>query len=387
MGARRGRPAVPVELDDAERETLERWARRPKSSQALALRCRIVLGAASGRANNDLAAELGCHPATVSKWRKRFAQRRLDGLADDPRPGPPRKITDAVIEDVLVRTLETVPADATHWSTRSMATAAGVSQTAVSQIWRAFGLKPHLIDEYKVSPDPQFVDKVRDVAGLYLNPPEAAVVLCVDDKTQIQALDRTAPILPLMPGTPQRRTHDYRRHGTTDLFAALDAASGKVITSMTARHRSEEFRSFLNLIDKQVPDGLDVHIVLDNVSTHKTPTIKRWLLRHPRFKPPLHPHLQLPDEPRRALVLRARHQVAPPLNPPLRHRAQGLHQPLDRQLERQPETVRVAQDRRRDLRHHGRIYATNSPLRTLGVSCTVELNGRVACPPDRDSQN
>ena len=284
MGARRGRPAVPVELDDAERETLERWARRPKSSQALGLRCRIVLGAASGRANNDIAAELGCHPATVSKWRKRFAQRRLDGLADDPRPGPPRKITDAVIEDVLVRTLETTPADATHWSTRSMAAAAGVSQTAVSQIWRAFGLKPHLIDEFKVSPDPQFVDKVRDVAGLYLNPPEAAVVLCVDEKTQIQALDRTAPILPLMPGTPQRRTHDYRRHGTTDLFAALEVASGKVITSMTARHRSEEFRKFLNLIDTEIPDGLDVHIVLDNVSTHKTPTIKRWLLRHPRFK-------------------------------------------------------------------------------------------------------
>ena len=284
MGARRGRPAVEVVLDDAERETLERWARRPKSSQALALRCRIVLGAASGRANNDIAAELGCHPATVSKWRKRFAQRRLDGLADDRRPGPPRKITDAVIEDVLVRTLETVPADATHWSTRSMAAAAGVSQTAVSQIWRAFGLKPHLVDEYKVSPDPQFVDKVRDVAGLYLNPPDAAVVLCVDEKTQIQALDRTAPILPLMAGTPQRQTHDYRRHGTTDLFAALEVASGKVITSMTARHRSEEFRSFLNLIDKQVPDGLDVHIVLDNVSTHKTPTIKRWLLRHPRFK-------------------------------------------------------------------------------------------------------
>ena len=261
MGARRGRPAVLVELSGDERETLERWARRPKSSQALALRCRIVLAAAQGRANNDVAAELGCHPATVSKWRRRFAQRRLDGLADDPRPGPPRKITDAVIEDVLVRTLETVPADATHWSTRSMAKAAGVTQTAVSQIWRAFGLKPHFIGEYKVSPDPLFVEKVRDVAGLYLNPPDAAVVLCVDEKTGIQALDRTAPILPLMPGTPQRRTHDYRRCGTTDLFAALDTASGKVITSMTPRHRSEEFRKFLNLIDTQIPDSLDVHIV------------------------------------------------------------------------------------------------------------------------------
>ncbi|MXY01481.1 MAG: IS630 family transposase [Acidimicrobiales bacterium] len=283
MGARRGRPAVPVSVSGEERETLERWARRPKSSQALAMRCRIVLGAAEGRTNEDIAAELGCHPATVSKWRKRFAGRRLDGLADDPRPGPPRKITDEVIEDVLVRTLETVPADATHWSTRSMAKAAGVSQTAVSQIWRAFGLKPHLIDEYKVSPDPQFVEKTRDVVGLYLNPPDAAVVLCVDEKTGIQALDRTAPILPLLPGTPQRRSHDYRRCGTTDLFAALDTASGKVIASMTARHRSEEFRSFLNRIDKEIPDGLDVHIVLDNVSTHKTPLIQRWLIRHPRF--------------------------------------------------------------------------------------------------------
>lgn len=284
MGARRGRPAVPVVLNDEERETLERWARRPKSSQALAMRCRIVLGAAAGRANSDIASEVGCHPATVSKWRRRFAVRRLDGLADDPRPGPPRKITDAVVEDVLVRTLETAPSGATHWSTRSMAKAAGVSQTAVSQIWRAFGLKPHLVEDYKVSPDPQFVDKVRDVVGLYLNPPEAAVVLCVDEKTGIQALDRTAPILPLMPGTAQRRTHDYRRCGTTNLFAALDAASGKVITAMTARHRSEEFRKFLNLIDTQVPDELDVHIVLDNVSTHKTPAVKRWLVRHPRFK-------------------------------------------------------------------------------------------------------
>ena len=200
MGARRPRPAVPVVLNDEERETLERWARRPKSSQAPAVRCRIVLGAAAGRANSDVASEVGCHLATASKWRRRFAVRRLDGLADDPRPGPPRKITDAVVEDVLVRTLETAPSGATHPSTRSMAKAAGASQTAVSQIWRAFGLKPHLVEDYKASPDPQFADKVRDVVGLYLNPPEAAVVLCVDKKTGIGALDRTAPILLLMPG-------------------------------------------------------------------------------------------------------------------------------------------------------------------------------------------
>ena len=284
MGVRRGRPVVPVVLSCEERETLERWARRPKSSQSLAMRCRIVLGAAQDRTNSDIAVEVGCHPATVSKWRRRFVERRLDGLCDDPRPGQPRKITDAVIEDVLVRTLETAPVGATHWSTRSMAKAAGVSQTAVSQIWRAFGLKPHLIEEYKVSPDPQFVDKVRDVVGLYLNPPDAAVVLCVDEKTGIQALDRTAPILPLRPGTPQRRSHDYRRCGTTDLFAALDTASGKVIASMTARHRSEEFRSFLNQINNEVPDHLNIHIVLDNVATHKTPAVQRWLVRHPRFR-------------------------------------------------------------------------------------------------------
>ena len=279
----RGRRAVEVVLSDGERETLERWARRRKSSQALALRCRIVLGAAAGETNKSIAAALGCVEATVSKWRRRFAERRLDGLADDPRPGPPRTIGDEVVEEVLVRTLETAPEGATHWSVRLMAAAVGISPWSVHRIWRAFGLKPHLTEEFKVSPDPQFIDKVRDVVGLYLNPPDAAVVLCVDEKTGVQAIDRTAPILPLMPGVPQRRTHDYRRHGTTDLFAALDAASGKVITAMTARHRSEEFRKFLNLIDKEVPEGLDVHIVLDNVSTHKTPAIGRWLVRHPRF--------------------------------------------------------------------------------------------------------
>ena len=279
----RGRRAVEVVLSDEEREVLQRWARRPKSSQALALRCRIVLGAAAGELNKSMAARLGCSEATASKWRRRFAERRLEGLFDEPRPGPPRAITDEMVENVVVKTLEEAPGGATHWSTRSMAAATGMSQTAISRIWRAFGLKPHLTESFKVSSDPQFIDKVRDVVGLYLNPPEAAVVLCADEKTQIQALDRTAPVLPLMPGTPQRRTHDYRRFGTTNLYAALDAATGKVITAMTARHRAEEFRKFLNLIDKQVPAGLDVHIVLDNSSTHKTPAIKRWQVRHPRF--------------------------------------------------------------------------------------------------------
>ena len=283
MVKQRGRRAVIVELSEVERETLERWARRPLSSQALALRSRIVLGAAGGETNVAIAERLGCCSATVSKWRGRFALRRLDGLVDEPRPGRPRTITDEMIEEVLVRTLEETPPGATHWSTRSMAAEMGMSQKAISRIWRAFGLQPHRLGSFKVSPDPQFVDKVHDVVGLYLNPPEAAVVFCVDEKTQVQALDRTAPMLPLMPGTPQRRTHDYRRCGTTNLYAALDVASGKVISAMTARHRSEEFRRFLNLIDREVPEHLAVHIVLDNVSTHKTPTIQRWLLRHPRF--------------------------------------------------------------------------------------------------------
>lgn len=278
-----GRPTVPIVLDDEEREILQRWARRLSSSQALALRCRIVLAAADGKKNKDIAAELRCNAATVTKWRRRFAEHRLDGLHDEPRPGAPRTITDEDVERVIVKTLEETPNGATHWSTRSMAAAVGMSQTRVSQIWRAFGLKPHLVEDFKLSPDPQFIDKVRDVVGLYLNPPEAAVVVCVDEKTQIQALDRTAPVLPLLPGTPERRTHDYKRNGTTNLYAALDVASGKVISAMTARHRAEEFRKFLNLIDREVPDHLDVHVVLDNVSTHKTPSIQRWLARHPRF--------------------------------------------------------------------------------------------------------
>jgi len=281
--ATKGRPKALLVLTDEEGETLERWARRPKSAQALALRCRIVLACAQGATNKEVAKQVGVHPATVSKWRARFVARRLDGLSDDPRPGAPRSVTDDDVERVIVKTLEETPSEATHWSTRSMAKEVGMSQSAISRIWRAFGLKPHLVDDFKLSTDPQFIDKVRDIVGLYLNPPEAAVVLCVDEKTQVQALDRTAPVLPLMPGVAQRQSHDYLRHGTTDLYAALDVASGKILTQMTPQHRAIEFRKFLNLINREVPDGLDVHLVLDNLSTHKTPEIHRWLLRHPRF--------------------------------------------------------------------------------------------------------
>src|SRR5579872_507159 len=270
-----------VVLSVQERDVLERWARRPKSSQALAFRCRIVLAAAAGRASTEIAADLGCNANTVGKWRGRFARRGLDGLHDEPRPGKPRSIGDEDVERVIVKTLEEQPRDATHWSTRSMAAATGMSQTAVSRIWRAFGLKPHQTETFKLSPDPQFIDKVRDIVGLYLNPPEAAVVLCVDEKSQIQALDRSAPILPLMPGVAQRRTHDYVRNGTTNLYAALNVASGQVIADLTPRARAEEFKRFLALIDRNVPSELDVHVIVDNSSTHKTPSIQRWLLRHP----------------------------------------------------------------------------------------------------------
>jgi transposase len=272
-----------VVLTDDERQTLQRWARRHTSAQALALRCRIVLACAEGGSNVEVADRLGVSRSTVTKWRTRFVADRLDGLHDEPRPGGPRSISDDDVERVIVMTLEETPRDATHWSTRSMAQATGMSQSAISRIWRAFALKPHLVDSFKLSPDPQFIDKVRDIVGLYVNPPDAAVVLCVDEKSQIQALDRTAPILPLIPGTPERRTHDYRRYGTTNLYAALDVASGNVISSMTARHRAQEFLRFLRLIDASVPDHLDVHVVLDNSSTHKTPAVQRWLVRHPRF--------------------------------------------------------------------------------------------------------
>ena len=281
--ADRGRPTAAVALTEEERETLQRWARRHTSAQALALRCKIVLAAAEGERNRDIAARLGCHPATVGKWRNRFAEHRLDGLHDEPRPGKPRTVTDEDVERVIVKTLEGTPPDATHWSTRSMAKATGMSQPTVSRIWRAFGLKPHLAENFKLSPDPLFIDKVRDIVALYLNPPDAAVVLCVDEKSQIQALDRTAPILPLMPGVAERRSHDYVRNGTTNLYAALDVASGNVIAELTPRHRAAEFIKFLNLINRNIPPELEVHVVVDNSSTHKTPAVQRWLVRHPRF--------------------------------------------------------------------------------------------------------
>jgi transposase len=265
----------PVVLTDEERQVLEGWARRRKTAQALALRSRIVLACADGSSVSDVAAELGISRTTAGKWRARFLASRLAGLNDEPRPGRPRTITDEHVEKVIAATLEQEPPNGdTHWSTRSMARSAGLNQSAVSRIWRAFGLKPHAVQTWKLSTDPQFIDKVRDVVGLYMSPPENALVLCVDEKSQIQALDRTAPCLPMLPATPARMTHDYVRNGTTSLFAAFDLASGSVIAQPYRRHRHQEFLRFLKLIDKAVPKELDLHLVLDNYATHKTPVIK-----------------------------------------------------------------------------------------------------------------
>ena len=271
-------------LSDPEREALMALTLRRKTAQALALRARIVLACAQGLENKVVAARQRVTQQTVGKWRARYIEQRLDGLLDAPRSGAPRTIDDARVDAVIAKTLESQPAHATHWSTRSMAQHTGLTQTAVSRIWRAFGLQPHRQQTFKLSTDPLFVDKVRDIVGLYLAPPLKAMVLCVDEKSQIQALDRTQPLLPLAPGIPQRRTHDYERHGTTTLFAALDIATGRVIGELHRRHRSSEFLQFLRTIDANVPSPLDVHLVMDNYGTHKTPAIKAWLARHPRFQ-------------------------------------------------------------------------------------------------------
>lgn len=281
--AQRGRPKAELVVLEAQRAELARIVRRRKSSQALSLRAQIILSCAEGWTNLQVSEHLGVSQRTVGKWRKRFIEQGLAGLSDEPRPGAPRTISDELVERVIVTTLEEMPQGATHWSTRALAARCGLTQTAVSRIWRAFGLKPHRFETFKLSTDPFFVEKVRDVVGLYLHPPERAVVLCVDEKSQVQALDRTQPLLPLRPGQAERGTHDYKRNGTTSLFAALDVATGQVIGRCFRRHRSVEFRRFLSTIEASVPPDEDIHLILDNYGTHKTALIHRWLVRHPRF--------------------------------------------------------------------------------------------------------
>jgi transposase len=279
-----GRPKQPLNLLPADKEKLTLLARRPKTAQRVALRAKIVLRAAGGQLNQQIAQGLGITGATVGKWRERFRLRGMEGLSDEPRPGTPRKITDAQVEAAVTRTLESVPAAATHWSTRSLAQQVGLTQSAVVRIWHSFGLQPHRSETFKLSTDPFLVEKVRDIVGLYLNPPEHAIVLCVDEKSQVQALDRTQPILPMRPGLPEQRTNDYERHGTPSLFAALEVATGKVIGKCHRRHRHQEFLKFMELVDSQLPaDAKEVHLVLDNYGTHKTPKVIRWFARHPRY--------------------------------------------------------------------------------------------------------
>jgi transposase len=280
---RTGRPKAELTLTQEERRDLEGLARRRRSAPALAQRARMVLACAAGLDNRTVARRVRVAPSTVGTWRRRFVAERVTGLMDEPRPGAPRQITDEQIEDVIVRTLETTPQGATHWSTREMAKAMGLSAMAISRIWRAFGLQPHRTETFKLSPDPLLIDKVRDIVGLYLNPPAHAVVFCVDVKPRIQALDRTAPLLPLQPGQVERRSHDYKRHGTTSLYAALNVKSGKVMGQTFSRQRARELRTFLDRIDANVPEQLEVHIILDNASAHKSALIRRWLARHPRF--------------------------------------------------------------------------------------------------------
>lgn len=278
-----GRPKTPLVLTDDERAHLERLSRRSTTAQSLAKRAKTVLLCAQGSDNAAVSKLVGLGPATVGKWRQRFIERRMEGLTDAPRSGAPRTITDDAIEALIVATLETKPAMATHWSTRDMAKRTGHSASSIGRIWRAFGLKPHREGTFKLSTDPEFVAKVRDVVGLYMHPPERALVLCVDEKTQIQALDRTQQLLPMQPGRIAHRTHDYVRHGTTSLFAALDHRTGTVIGKCYPRHRAKEFRRFLAIIDQQTDPALDLHLILDNASSHKAPIIHRWLVAHPRF--------------------------------------------------------------------------------------------------------
>lgn len=280
---RTGRPKQPLVLADEERERLQSLAHRARSQPLLARRARVVLACAEGLDNQAVAKKLRCSKGMVGKWRARFLKTRLEGLYDEPRPGAPRKIGDDQIEQIVIQTLESTPRGQTHWSTRELAKASGLSRMTISRIWRAFGLQPHRSETFKLSPDPLLVEKVRDIAGLYMNPPDHALVFCVDEKSQIQALDRTQPMLPMRPGQLERRTHDYKRHGTTSLFAALDLKSGRVIGQLHRRHRSQEFRRFLDTIEANVPADLDVHIVLDNYGTHKTALIRNWFAKRPRF--------------------------------------------------------------------------------------------------------
>jgi transposase len=327
---RTGRPKQPLSLSEGERERLASLAHRARSQPALARRARVVLGCAEGLDNKAVTKMLRCSLGMVGKWRSRFLKTRLEGLYDEPRPGAPRKLSDDQVEQVVIQTLESTPRGQTHWSTRELAKATGLSRMTISRIWRVFGLQPHRTETFKLSPDPLLIEKVRDMVGLYMHPPDHALVLCVDEKSQIQALDRTQPMLPLRPGQIERRTHDYKRHGTTSLFAALELTTSRVMGQLHRRHRSLEFRRFLDVIEANVPAALDVHIILDNYGTHKTAVIRKWFAKRPRFHVHFPPHLRLLDQSGGPLVRRNHQQTDSPWNIPQRERIGSSHPGIHR---------------------------------------------------------
>ena len=362
---RTGRPKAELVMSAEERTMLEGWMRRRKSAQAVALRAGMVLDCASGMSNTAVARRRRVSKQMVGKWRERFVRLRAAGLLDEPRCGAPRMVKDAQIEAVVVRTLESAPRDATHWSTRSMAESSGLSHMTIQRIWKAFGLEPHRSETFKLSTDPQFVEKVRDIVGLYLEPPDRALVLCVDEKTQIQALDRSQPVLPMRPGQAERRSHDYARHGTTPLFAALDAKTGKVVGDLHRRHRSVEFRKFLDSIEASVPPGWDVHLILDNYGTHKTDMIRRWLGQASALSCAFHAHRSIVDQPGRTL-LRSADREANSAGRSSQHTRTGTNDsPLPRHLQRNCKAFCLDQNGRSNPGQRGQILSANFSYRTL----------------------
>ena len=358
-GMARGK-AVAIVLDEAETRELMALTRKHGAPQALAERARIVLAAAGGLMNKEIAEKLGVCKHTAGTWRNRFAERRMDGLYDEPRPGAPREIGDDEIAITIRKTLETRPKGATHWSLRTMAKEVGHAPSTVHRIWRAFGLQPHRIETFKLSSDPLFVEKVRDIVGLYLSPPERAVVLCVDEKSQVQALDRTQPLLPMRPGQAERRTHDYKRHGTTSLFAALDVKAGTIVGKCMTRHRAQEFRKFLDEVERNVPAALDVHVVMDNYGTHKTQLIRHWFAKRPRWHVHYTPNLGLMDQSGRAL-LRAAYRADPQARRvPLGRRARNSHQGLHPGHQSKPKALPLDKDRRRHPRQHPALLPSHT---------------------------
>src|ERR1700693_4946808 len=375
---RTGRPKRPLIVTAEDRERLESLAHRARSQPLLARRARVVLACAEGLDNQTVARKLRCSVGMVGKWRARFLKAGLEALYDEPRPGTPRTVSDEQVEQVVVQTLETTPRGETHWSTRGLAKATGLSRMTISRIWHAFGLQPHRTDAFKLSPDPLLIEKVRDIVGLYINPPEHALVFCVDEKSQIQALDRTQPLLPLQPGQVERRTHDYKRHGTTSLFAALELKTSRLIGQLHRRHRSVEFRKFLDVIEAQVPASLDIHLIMDNYGTHKTAIIRKWFAKRPRFHVHFTPHLRFLDQPGGALVRRNHQQANSTRRVPKRERTGSGHPRIHPGVQRKSQAFRLDQNGRPNPGQHRSLRPAHVRRPTVLTYVTNHCDRRLA---------